>query len=91
MLVWPAKDPDETVNYPLDWSDRLGGDLISSAEFSVASGDVTLDSGEHDGISMSLVGVSGGTDGTKAKVLCEITTELGQTLQQTATILIRAR
>jgi hypothetical protein len=90
MLVWPPKDPDEEISYAIDWSLRLGSDAINTASFAVSSGDVTVSDSEYDG-AFSQVNVSGGTAGTKAKVLCSITTEDGQTLQQTATILIRAR
>lgn len=91
MLVWPPKDPDEQAYYALDWSDRISDDSISSATFEVTSGTVEVVSAEHDGNKVSRVLVSDGTVGTKAKILCEIVTEDGQTLQQTATILIRAR
>jgi hypothetical protein len=91
MLVWPAKDADETVNYPIDWSDRLGGDYITSATFEVVSGSITLSNPLHNGDTASQVTVSGGAAGTRAKVLAEIETADGQTLQQTAVILIRAR
>jgi hypothetical protein len=91
MLVWPAKDPDEVVDYQLDWADRLAGDTIGTASFTVSSGDVTLSDPDHDSGSLSQVTVSAGTGGTKAKVLCQIVTNAGQTLQQTATLLIRAR
>ena len=91
MLVWPPKDPDEDAYYALDWSDRISDDIISSASFTVSSGDVALSGAEHDGGSVSRILVADGTAGTKAKVLCQIVTEDGQTLQQTATFLIRAR
>lgn len=91
MLVWPAKDPDEVIDYPIDWADRLLGDLIHSASFEVVSGDVTIDSAEHNGKTISQATVSGGVSGTKAKITCEIVTEDGQTLQQTATLLVRDR
>ncbi len=91
MLVWPAKDTDEDLLYAIDWEPRLGVDTISTAVFTVSSGDVTLSGAVHDGGRIAQVLVSGGTSGTKAKVMCEITTEGGQTLQQTATLLVRAR
>jgi hypothetical protein len=91
MIVWPAKDADEEILYAINWADRLAGDAISSASFDVSSGDVTLSDAQHDGADISQVLVSAGTTGTKAKILCEIVTEDGQTLQQTATILVRAR
>ena len=91
MLIWEAKDADETVLRVMDFADRLGADYISSATFSVVSGGITLSGSEHDGGSLASVLVTGGTNATRCKVLCSITTDDGQTIQQTATILIRAR
>jgi hypothetical protein len=91
MLIWPPKDADEVLIYPIDWSGRLGDDTIISASFSVSSGDVVIASAEHDEDTISQATISGGTSGTKAKVLCQIVTGDGQTLQQTATLVVRAR
>lgn len=92
MLVWPAKDPDEVVDYQIDWSQRLGGDAISSASFSLTTAaGMTIDDSTHDDDHISQVTLSGGTTGSRGKVLCEIVTVGGQTLQQTATIVIEAR
>lgn len=95
MLVWPEKDPDETAIRFLDWSKHLSwidGDSIvsSTASLSTAAG-MAIDATDDDGISLSQVTLSGGNADNRGKVLCEVVTDQGQTLQQTATILIRAR
>ena len=38
-LNWPDKDPDEVLDYCLDWSDRLGSsDTISTSTWIVPTG-----------------------------------------------------
>lgn len=92
-LTWDSKDPDEVRDYEVDWSYRLiRGDEISSASFTLATAaGMTIDSSEHDYRHKSRVRLSGGTAGQRGKVLCQIVTEDGQTLQDTATLVIRAR
>ncbi len=36
-LVWPNKDPDEILDYSIDWSDIASGFTISSVVWSVRS------------------------------------------------------
>jgi len=36
---WPDKDPDETVDYSIDWSRFLGSDTVSSATWFVDDAD----------------------------------------------------
>lgn len=92
MLVWPPKDPDEVLDYGVDWSERLNGDTISTASFTLTTAaGMTVDESQHDSNTISIATLSGGTAGLRGKVLCQITTADGQTLQQTATILVKAR
>lgn len=92
MKVLPPKDADEVLDYAIDWSDRLGNDTISSATFTLTTAaGMTVSASDHDSKHTSTVTLSGGTTGSKGKLLCEVVTTNGQTLQQTATILIRAR
>ena len=37
-LTWPKKDPDEVLDYSIDWSARLNGDTISSSIWEVPTG-----------------------------------------------------
>lgn len=95
MLVWTAKDPDEVVIRQIDWSQHPSwapNDSIASASFSLTTAaGMAIDASEDDDGTISQVTLSGGTVGERGKVLCEIVTDEGQTLQQTATILVRAR
>lgn len=95
LHVWAPKDPDEVAKRNIDWTAHASwreGDAISSASFSLTTAaGMTIDSSDHDDDTISIVTLSGGTDGLKGKVLCEAVTLDGQTLQQTATILVSER
>tara|TARA_R100000773_G_C4122121_1_gene57069 strand:+ start:161 stop:511 length:351 start_codon:yes stop_codon:yes gene_type:complete len=46
---WPVKDPDETLDYSIDWSRFLGSKTISSVVWSVQTSEIgktTLASGQ---------------------------------------------
>jgi hypothetical protein len=95
LLVWAPKDPDEVVKRFIDWTGHaswIEGDKIASSSFtlSTAAG-MTIDSSTNDDNEVSIVVLSGGTAASRGKVLGEVVTDDGQTLQWTATILIRAR
>lgn len=91
-LVWPAKDAGETLDYTIDWADRLGCDSITSATFTLATAaGLTIDDSEHDSDRLATVWLSGGTEGSKAKILCEIETSDGRAMQETVALLLRAR
>jgi hypothetical protein len=95
MLVWAAKDPNEVASRFIDWSRHpswIDGDTIvsSTASLSTAAG-MTISATDDDADARSQVTLTAGTAGSVGKVLCEVVTDEGQTLQQTATILIEAR
>lgn len=95
MLVWPAKDPDETARREIDWEKHPSWqryDTISSSSFalSTAAG-MTIESSDDDCGHKSWAFLTGGTDGSVGKVLAEVVTDGGQTLQQTATIMVESR
>jgi hypothetical protein len=75
MFVWPSKDADEIVSRPINWENHpswIPGDKITSstASLSTAAG-MSIDSTDDDGLTVSLVTLSGGTEETRGKVLCE--------------------
>ena len=85
-LRWPTKDPDETLDYSVDWSRFLGSDTISSVAWLVedAAGVVTAiaGGGTVDGLTLlssattSTVATakwSAGTANKNYKVTCRIT------------------
>lgn len=87
---WPNKDPDETLDYSVDWSRWLNGASISSVTWSVddSSGvKTTITNGQTvNGIQRVSSSISGGvttihlglgTANTEYKFYCRITDSTG--------------
>lgn len=92
-LSWGSKDADEVLTHSIDFAERLGPcDSISSATFSLTTAaGLVIDDSEHDGCHTASVTLSGGTAGGKAKVLCRIVSADGLTLDETVSLIIKAR
>lgn len=91
MDNWPPKDPDEVLDYQVDWTDRLEeGETISDSEFLLADGDVDIDSiDEANGI--TTVWLSGGTLGTICVLTNRITTSEGRTYDKSVRLRIKTK
>jgi hypothetical protein len=90
-LVWPAKDANDVLDYSIDFGARIGADTISTATFSLATA-AGLTLGDDDTTdTTATITISGGTEGSKGKVLCRITTADGQTMDATVSLPVRAR
>lgn len=80
---WPNKDPDEVLDYRLDWSARLNGDTISASTWIVPTG-ITRDTDSNDAKTTTLW-LSGGSGGNY-KLTNRITTSAGRTMEETVSI-----
>jgi hypothetical protein len=92
MFSWPPKDPDEVLDYQIDWAtDRLDeGETITTTLWQVESGDVVIDSDEElDGV--TTVWLSGGTVNTTSVVLNRVTTSEGRIYDQSCRLRIRTK
>jgi hypothetical protein len=83
MLKWPEKDPNEVLDYELDWADpdepRLEvGETLLTSVWSVVEGDVVINTDpaytKFTAQGLSTVCLSGGTPGTKCVLLNRVTT-----------------
>jgi len=88
-LYWPDKDPDEVLDYQLDWADRLDGDTIATVTWAVPS--PLIKGAESATSTVATVWLSGGTADTIYSIGCRITTAAGRTLDQTVKIRVRQR
>lgn len=97
-LKWPNKDPDERLDYVIDWTPRLGDDSIVGSVWMIVSGDVEID-GDGEivtGAKKSLVWLQGGTVDAETgerecRLLNRITTAAGRIMDQTARIKLKAK
>ncbi len=95
MLTWPSKDPNEVLDYQLDWADpydpRLeDGELLTGSIHNVVSGDVIIDSSVFDAAGETTVWLSGGSPGNVCVILNRVTTSGGRTYDQSAKLRIRS-
>jgi len=90
-LRWPSKDPDEVLDYQLDWTARLDGDTISSSSWAVASGSgLTIDS-DSETTTLTTVWLSAGTEGTTYTLTNTIVTAASRTMEQSVRIRIKEK
>lgn len=89
MQSWPPKDPNDVLDYAIDWNDvlDLDADAIASAVWTFPSG-VTMDS-QAEATGVTTVWISGGTAGTRYEISCRLTTTGGRTYDRTVTLSVR--
>jgi hypothetical protein len=90
MATMFVKDPESVLDYNFDWSGWL------DTNETIASFTVTADTGLTVDSSTEAAGkvtawLSGGTEGTRYKVVCEIVTDAGRTDDRTITIVVTER
>lgn len=88
MLTWPAKDPDEVLDYtwtvPLD-----AGDSLATATLTKISGTVVIDSQDDTATGLTAF-LSGGADGEVAEFRGLATTAAGRTFEETILLPIQS-
>lgn len=95
MLSWPPKDPDEILDYNVNWADvdmpvLAEGESILTYEFILEDGSVSFDSdSQADGI--CTVWISGGVTGEVNVITNRINTSSGRTYDQSVKLRIRAK
>lgn len=91
MKSWPTKDPDEVLDYDIDWSARLAsGETISTSSWSVVSGTVVIDSNSKTD-DRTKVWLSGGTLGETCELRNRIVTSGSRTMDQSGFLRIRSK
>jgi len=90
MIKWNFKDPDEVLDYEVDWTARIGTDNISSAVWTSSPAGLTIDSSQIVG-KLTVVWLSDGILETEYAVECLLTTSGGRIHNQTFVLPIRTR
>lgn len=90
ILNWPPKDPDENLDYDIDWTDRLVLDQIQSSSWAVAEGSVVIGTITNS-TTIAKVWLSGGTDGDICLLTNTIVTVNGRTMQQSVRLRVKSR
>lgn len=95
MLSWPSKDPNEVLDYQIDWADTTSprlvtGETLTASTYTVPTGDVVIASNSFTAAGVTTVWLSGGTDGTLCMVLNRVVTSAGRTYDKTVRLRIRS-
>lgn len=88
-LGMKTKDPDETLDYTVDWAEFLGADTIHSVSWTVPAG-ITSDHVTFDDTSAT-IWLVGGTVGVRYTIGCRITSHAGRIGDRTFTIKIQEK
>lgn len=83
------KDPNEQLDYRVDWSVKLGSDTISGVTWEGVDGDLTQVDASNDSTSAT-VWIGGGLAGSQYGVICEVVTAAGRTLRHPFMIAVQA-
>ena len=87
---WDPKDPDEVLDYELDWSARLKtGDEISSAGWLAPDG-ITVDSSSYTATGVT-VWLSGGTVNETYTLTSRVVTTGGRTMDHSVQLKIKSK
>ena len=98
---WPNKDPDETLDYSVDWSRFLGSATIASVTWAVkstsyttqttlASGQ-TLTTASSGAATVATINIAGGTVNEEYTFFCTMTDSTGSTAQRSIKLKIREK
>lgn len=89
MQSWPFKDPDEVLDYEIDWATHLGTDQISTSAWIVPSGIVETSSSKT--LTTTTIWLSGGTVGEAYQITNRIVTVDGRTMDWTVKLKIKEK
>ena len=90
LLTWPEKDPQETLDYYVDYSGRIpADDAITQSSWAVPAG-ITAEQSNFSG-RKTVIWLSGGTEGASYELTNTVETEDGRILEQTCLIVIVSR
>ena len=90
-LTWPSKDPDEVLDYSIDWSARMANDSIVASSFIVAPGaNVAIVANSYSN-TMTTVWLAAGTAGRVAKVTNHVVTAAGREFDQSVSLTIQQK
>lgn len=91
MLNWPFKDPNEVLDFNVNWQATLStGETITTSTVTVVEGSVIIDS-QSASNGVVTVWLSGGVEGETCVLLNRIITSQGRTYDQSVRLRIKSK
>lgn len=89
--TWPPKDPDEKLDYDLDWTVALvNGDTIASSVWTVERGTVVIDSDQFSNTATK-VWLTGGVVGERCVLTNHVVTASAREMDRSVPLTIKAK
>ena len=76
-LNWPAKSPDERLDYTINWAQAIGTDVISASTWTISDSGLTTDDDSFSP-TVTTIWLLGGTPNTTYTVTNTMTTAGGR-------------
>lgn len=89
-MKWPNKDPQDVLDYAIDWSAELEEETLTGSAWSVAPNTLTIDSDAIGG-DQTILWLSGGESGTRYTVTNTVTTSAGRTFRRSVHLTVVER
>lgn len=91
FLKWPDKDPQEVLDYQINWASRLAvDDTIATSTWTISGTGLVKQSDSFED-TFTTIWLTGGTLGLKYILTNRVTTTDGRTMDQSVTIKIKER
>ncbi len=89
MQTWPPKDPDDVLDFSVDWTDvlTLDDDTVASVAWTIPAG--LTNTQELNAAGVTAVWLSGGVIGERYEVGCRMVTAGGRTYDRTIALSVR--
>ncbi len=91
-LAWPPKDPEEVLDYRIDWTARLDSDSIVTSAWVIDGTDADLDEDSNSfATALTTIWLSGGNLSSVYYLTNHITTAGGRQMEQTVKLKVKAK
>ena len=93
-LKWPPKDPDELLDYVVNWEVRLDGDTISTSDWAitpVSATDPLVEESASNTTTRTTIWLSGGVLDEIYEITNTVVTVGARTMEQTVKLQIKTR
>lgn len=91
LLSWPIKDPDEVLDYSIDWNARLpDDDPIEASVWEVPLGLTRNAEAIDTDAAITTIWLATGVSGVTYKIYNTITTLAGRTLQEAVQLTVKS-
>jgi hypothetical protein len=87
--IWPRKDPDEVLDYSVDWTNRLDSDDIDTVVWTVPAGLTSVN--ETNTTKIATIWLSGGAGSVTYELNCRVTTLGSRVFDQTCYLTVASR